>query len=246
MTTDVHESISPPRKRLIHPLAVRTTHWINAIAILIMIGSGWRIWNSSPIFHFKFPIALSLGGEPGPSSDLHNEEGLANALQWHFGAMWILVINGVIYVLYGVLSGHFRRTFLPVGPTAFLRDMLSALQFRLSHRLGVYNAVQKALYLGVLAAGAIMVLSGLSIWKPGQFQELTWLFGGYDIARVVHFLGMSAIVLFIVVHLSLVIIVPKTLPTMITGRAPADDTTDEEAGLATLRRKEKADAKIHS
>jgi thiosulfate reductase cytochrome b subunit len=231
MTRDIQESISQPRKRLIHPLTVRTTHWINAIAILIMIGSGWRIWNSSPIFHFKFPIALSLGGEPDPSSDLHNEEGLANALQWHFGAMWILVINGVIYVLYGILSGHFRRTFLPAGPTAFIRRLKRGAE-------------------GALSRGACRWRDHGPQWtfdlETGQFQELAWLFGGYDIARVVHFLGMSAIVLFIVVHLSLVIIVPKTLPTMITGRAPAHDTTDEEEELATLRCKEKTDAKILS
>jgi thiosulfate reductase cytochrome b subunit len=225
MTMGIQDSVNRPPQLAIHPLAVRITHWVNTIAILIMIGSGWRIWNSSPIFDLKFPIALSLGGEPAPSSDLHNEEGLANALQWHFGAMWILVINGLIYLCYGILSGHFRRSFLPVGPTAFWRDMLAALQFRLTHQIGAYNAVQKSLYLGVLVAGVIMVLSGLSIWKPTQLQELTWFFGGYDNARLVHFLGMSAIVMFIVVHLSLVIVVPKTLPTMITGRAPAPDPT---------------------
>jgi thiosulfate reductase cytochrome b subunit len=240
MTMGIQDSVNRPSQIAIHPLAVRITHWVNAIAILIMIGSGWRIWNSSPIFDLKFPIALSLGGEPVPSSDLHNEEGLANALQWHFGAMWILVINGVIYVCYGLLSGHFRRAFLPVGPTAFWRDMLAAVQFRLTHQIGVYNAVQKSLYIGVLVAGVIMVLSGLSIWKPTQFQELTWLFGGYDNARLVHFLGMSAIVMFIVVHLSLVIVVPKTLPTMITGRSPAFDRRGKMS--ATLRSREKADA----
>ena len=87
--------------------------------------------------------------------------------------------------------------------------------------------MQKTLYLGVLAAGVIMVLSGLAIWKPGQFQELTWLFGGFDVARVIHFLGMAAIVLFLIVHVALVIIVPKTLPTMITGRAPAHERRHE-------------------
>jgi thiosulfate reductase cytochrome b subunit len=97
------------------------------------------------------------------------------------------------------------------------------LTFRLPHRLGVYNAVQKTLYLGVLAAGVLMVLTGLAIWKPGQFQELAWLFGGFDTARLIHFLGMSAIVLFLLVHIALVVIVPKTLPTMITGRAPAHE-----------------------
>jgi thiosulfate reductase cytochrome b subunit len=205
----------------VHPGVVRLTHWINAVAMVIMIGSGWRIWNSDPIFPFAFPDAITVGGDPAMSQDVHNELGLASALQWHFAGMWLLVINGLVYVIYGILSGHFRHSFFPVGPSAFIRDALAALTFRLPHQLGVYNAVQKTLYLGVLAAGVVMVLSGLAIWKPGQFQELAFLFGGFDTARLVHFLGMAAIVLFLIVHISLVVLVPKTLPTMITGRAPA-------------------------
>jgi thiosulfate reductase cytochrome b subunit len=205
----------------VHPGVVRLTHWINAVAMLIMIGSGWRIWNSDPIFDFSFPVAVTLGGDPAMSQDVHNELGLAGALQWHFAGMWLLVVNGLVYVTYGIWSGHFRHSFFPVGPAAFIRDALAALTFRLPHQLGVYNAVQKTLYLGVLAAGIVMVLSGLAIWKPGQFQELAFLFGGFDTARLIHFLGMAAIVLFLVVHIALVVIVPKTLPAMITGRAPA-------------------------
>ncbi len=205
----------------VHPGVVRVTHWINAIAIAIMIGSGWRIWNSSPIFDFSFPVAITIGGDPAASQDVHNELGLAGALQWHFAGMWLLVVNGLVYVAYGIWSGHFRHALFPVSPTAFIRDALAALTFRLPHRLGVYNAVQKALYLGVLSAGVVMVLTGLSIWKPGQFQELAFLFGGYDTARLIHFLGMAAIVLFLFVHVALVLIVPKTLPAMITGRAKA-------------------------
>ena len=214
-------------KMIVHPLTVRITHWLNALAMVIMIMSGWRIYNSDPIFPFSFPIALTLGGSEEGSVDIHNENGLAGALQWHFAGMWLLTINGIIYFAYGILSGHFRRTLFPVGPAAVLRDAIAALQFRLPHRLGAYNAVQKTLYLGVLAVGVIMVLSGLAIWKPAQFQELTWLFGGFDVARVIHFLGMAAIVLFLMVHIALVIIVPKTLPTMITGRASADETHGE-------------------
>jgi thiosulfate reductase cytochrome b subunit len=206
-------------RALVHPLAVRLTHWVNAVAILIMVGSGWQIWNSSPIFGFRFPEWITIGGgNVELSQDLHNENGLAGALEWHFTGMWLLITNGLVYVIYGIISGHLRRTLLPVGPAAFVRDLTAALRFRLPHRPGTYNGVQKTLYLGVLAAGAIMVLSGLAIWKPAQFHELAWLFGGYDTARLVHFLGMSAIVLFVVVHLALVIIVPRTLPTMITGR----------------------------
>ena len=212
---------------IVHPLTVRVTHWLNALAMIIMIMSGWRIYNSDPILPLSFPVWLTLGGSYEGSVDIHNEDGLAGALQWHFAGMWLLAINGAIYLAYGLLSGHFRHAFFPVGPAAVLRDTLAALQFRLPHRLGAYNAVQKTLYLGVLTAGVVMVLSGLAIWKPGQFQELTWLFGGFDVARVIHFLGMAAIVAFLIVHVALVVIVPKTLPPMITGRAPAHEAHGE-------------------
>jgi thiosulfate reductase cytochrome b subunit len=212
---------------IVHPLTVRITQWLNALAMIIMIMSGWRIYNSDPILPLSFPVWLTLGGSYEGSVDIHNEDGLAGALQWHFAGMWLLAINGAIYLAYGLLSGHFRRAFFPVGPAAVLRDALAALQFRLPHRLGAYNAVQKTLYLGVLTAGVVMVLSGLAIWKPGQFQELTWLFGGFDVARVIHFLGMAAIVAFLIVHVALVVIVPKTLPPMITGRAPAHEAHGE-------------------
>jgi thiosulfate reductase cytochrome b subunit len=203
--------------KIVHPLTVRITHWVNALAIFVMIASGWRIYNSDPILPFYFPVELTLGGSYEGSVDIHNEDGLAGALQWHFAGMWLFTVNGLFYVAYGLVSGHFRHSFFPVSPRAFLRDALAAFRFQLAHQLGIYNAVQKTLYLGVLIAGVIMLLSGLAIWKPGQLQELAWLFGGFDTARVIHFLGMTAIVLFLVVHIALVIIVPSTLLAMITG-----------------------------
>lgn len=220
--------LTPPSKRsaavIVHPLTVRMTHWLNAVAILIMVGSGWEIWNSSPIFDFRFPEWLTIGsGNVELSQDLHNENGLAGALQWHFTGMWLLVFNGLAYAAYGILSGHLRRTMFPVGPSWLIRDAVAALRLRLPHELGAYNAVQKTLYLGVLAVGVVMVLSGLTIWKPGQFHELATLFGGFDTARLVHFLGMCAIVSFVIVHLTLVMIVPRTLPAMITGRGRRHD-----------------------
>ena len=87
-------------KVIVHPLTVRITHWLNALAMVIMIMSGWRIYNSEPILPFHFPIALTLGGSFDGSVDLHNEDGLAGALQWHFAGMWLLAINGIIYVAY--------------------------------------------------------------------------------------------------------------------------------------------------
>ena len=196
-----------PAEATIHPRWVRVCHWINALAILVMIGSGWQVYNASPLFDFTFPGAITLGGW------------LAGALLWHFAAMWILVINGIVYVTLGIVTGRFRRKLLPIRPSDVIADIKAALTFRLAHDdLSHYNAVQKMLYSGVILAGVVIVLSGLSIWKPVQFQELTALFGGYDTARYVHFFAMSAIVGFLVVHVALALIVPKSLRAMITGR----------------------------
>jgi thiosulfate reductase cytochrome b subunit len=204
-----------------HPLVVRITHWLTALAMLVMIGSGWRIYDFYPALpgDFQFRPDFTLGGEYTASEALHNEDGLANALGWHFAGMWLLVLSLAVYVTYGIVSGHFRRGFLPIWPRDLLHDFIAAVRFRLTHRLGTYNAVQKTFYCGVLLAILVMILSGLGIWKPVQFRELTWLFGGYEAARVVHFLGMAAIVGFLVVHVALTILVPKTLVAIIFGRA---------------------------
>jgi len=202
-----------------HPLIRRVAHWLLALSIVIMVGSGWRIYNTSPIFPFSFPEMFTLGGDGAIAIVHHNDGGVANAIAWHFAAMWLLGASVLLYFLHTLFTGHLRRDLLPVGPRLFWRDFSAAATFRLEHRLGEYNAVQKVFYLGVLLAIAIMILSGLAIWKPVQLQFLTWMFGGFQGARLVHFLFMSAIVGFMVVHLALVAIVPKTLVAMVTGRA---------------------------
>lgn len=193
---------------LIHPLWVRLTHWINALAIFMMIGSGWQIYDASPLFRFiHFPHRIALG------------EWLAGALLWHFAAMWLLIINGAVYVTLGIATGRFRRKLFPIRPREVIADFVAALRGKLSHNdLTVYNAVQKLLYLGVLLAGVVIIASGVSIWKPVQFKYLTALFGGYDVARYVHFFAMSAIVAFLTIHVVLALVVPKSLRAMIVGR----------------------------
>ncbi len=192
----------------VHPLVVRVTHWINAFAILIMAASGWRIYNASPLFGFRFPNDLTLGGW------------LAGALQWHFAALWLLVLNGIVYVGYGIFSGHFRRKLFPLTPRAVLSDMLTALRGKLAHDdLAVYNAAQRAAYLAIILCLAVLVLSGLAIWKPVQLQELAALMGGYEGARLVHFFAMALMVFIALVHIVMVILVPRTFPTIVTGRA---------------------------
>ena len=192
---------------IIQPLWVRITHWINAIAMVLMMTSGWQIYNASPLFGLTFPPQITLGGW------------LAGALLWHFAAMWLLVVNGLFYLTIGLWTGHFRRRLIPISMRELFGDIRDALTFRLSHAdLSVYNAAQKFLYLGVIGAGILVALSGLSIWKPVQLQTLTAMFGGYDTARYVHFLAMAAIAGFILMHVILAVLVPRSLRAMITGR----------------------------
>lgn len=205
VVTDTH--VATPNKPLIHPIWVRITHWINAAAMIVMILSGWQIYNASPLFNFIFPPSITLGGW------------LAGAILWHFAAMWVLAVNGLIYLALGIASGRFARKFFPISPREVLSDARAAINGRLSHDdLGVYNAVQKLLYVGVILAGILVVLSGLAIWKPIQLQELTAVMGGYDAARYVHFVAMACIVGFLVVHIVLALIVPKSLRAMWRGR----------------------------
>ena len=205
MTAETMTATTP--SATIHPGWVRVCHWINAIAILVMIGSGWQIYDASPLFDFTFPRSIALGNW------------LGGALLWHFAAMWVLVINGIVYVTLGLATGRFRRKLLPIYPLEVVADIKAALTFKLAHDdLSHYNAVQKVLYVGDHPAPAWWSCSpGLSIWKPVQFQELTALFGGYDFARYVHFFAMAAIVAFLVVHVSLALVVPKSLRAMIAG-----------------------------
>jgi thiosulfate reductase cytochrome b subunit len=192
---------------LVHPLVVRITHWLNVLAVLVMITSGWQIYNASPLFPFSFPDAITLGGW------------LAGALQWHFAALWLLVLNGVVYVSYGILSGHFRRKLLPISPRAVAHDIREALRGRLAHdNLAVYNAAQRAAYLALIVCLALLVASGLAIWKPVQLHWLAALMGDYEGARYVHFFAMSAVAFIVVVHVLMVILVPRTFPSMFTGR----------------------------
>lgn len=203
------QSLPSPLKDIIevHPLAVRITHWVNAVSILVMILSGWRIYNASPLFNFRFPKDITLGGW------------LGGALQWHFAAMWLLALNGFVYLLYGIFSGHFRHDFLPVTVRSVWADVKAALAGHLPHELGIYNAVQRTAYLGVIAVIILLVLSGLAIWKPVQLQELAGLMGGYEGARLTHFIAMALLAAFIVIHVVMVMLVPRTFVPMWTGSA---------------------------
>ncbi|HZP79977.1 MAG TPA: cytochrome b/b6 domain-containing protein [Pseudolabrys sp.] len=196
----------------LHPLPVRIMHWINAVAMFIMIGSGWKIYNDEVIFGWlHFPEALTIG------------KWAQHGLQWHFFGMWLIFLNGLAYLTYGFASGRFRRMLLPVRVRDIIATIKDTLRLHLAHDdLTVYNAVQKLLYIGVLCVGVVIVLSGLAIWKPIQFSELLTLFGNFQTARLVHFLCMSAIVGFVIVHVALALVVPRTIVNMLTGGPRVD------------------------
>ena len=205
-TTNIETARGIEAGPVIHPLYVRITHWINALAMLVMIGSGWQIYNASPLFGFTFP-GNSLGGW------------LAGGLLWHFAAMWLLIVNGLVYLVLSLATGRFRRKLLPIRPREVVGDAKAALAGKLRYDdLSRYNAVQKLAYLVAIVDLVVLVLSGLVIWKSVQFPLLRELMGGYDRARVVHFCAMALIVGFIVVHVAMVALVPRSLLTMIRGR----------------------------
>lgn len=193
--------------RPLHPLPLRIMHWTNALAMIVMIGSGWKIYNDEVLFGWlHFPEWITIGGGP---------EG---ALQWHFFAMWILAINGIAYMAYGLATGRFRRMLFPIRARDVLSEIRKALRFDLQHEdLTRYNAVQRILYVGIIAVIIVQVLSGLIIWKPVQFSELSFLFYDFQGARLAHFVGMVAIVGFVLVHVALALIVPRTLLAMLKG-----------------------------
>jgi thiosulfate reductase cytochrome b subunit len=195
------------KSEIIHPVWLRLNHWINLIALVIMVLSGWRIYNASPIFAFSFPKQITLGGW------------LGGALLWHFAAMWLLFFNGVMYLSLNIVSGRFKARFFPLRLRDLGNDFLTALKGKLAHdTLTEYNAVQKLAYLFVIADVTLLVLSGLAVWKPVQFPLLRELMGDYDNARIVHFIAMAALLAFAVVHIIMVALVPKTLIMMIRGR----------------------------
>jgi thiosulfate reductase cytochrome b subunit len=194
-------------RTIIHPAWLRVTHWLNAAAVLVLIASGWKIYNATAFLGFVFPKSATLGGW------------LGGALLWHFAAMWLLAVNGLSYLLINILSGRLGRRFFPISIPGFIADLRDALRGRLAHADPLhYNTVQRLAYLFVMFDGALLVLSGLVLWKSVQFSLLRELLGGYEGARLVHFGAMAALVGFVVIHLTMVMLVPRTLVAMLRGR----------------------------
>ena len=204
---DIDPGHPPLKREPLHPGVVRLMHWINAFAMVIMIGSGWGIYDDDVIIHgLHFSQALRIGGWA------------AESLLWHFAAMWLLVLNGVAYLVYGFITGRFRERLLPIRWRDVVKTVRDTLHLHVAHEdLTTYNAVQKLLYIVAILAGVSQVVTGLAIWKPVQFSSLVNLIGGFQTARVIHFTGMAVLVGFLVVHVTLALLVPSTLWAMLSG-----------------------------
>lgn len=178
-----------------HPLIIRLTHWINAATLAIMVTSGFRIYNASPIWNFEIPSAITLGGW------------LAGARMWHFFGMWLFALNGIVWGTYNVFSSHGRRTTL--FGRADVKGVLPMIRYYLRLKKqhppsGKYNSLQKLAYTTIPLAALGSLVSGIALYWPVQFSGIASLFGGYDAARKLHFFFSSLLVLFFFGHLMMV------------------------------------------
>ena len=200
---------------------VRVTHWVTVVALPLMVASGLRIFDAYPAFARKgepfccypfagreVPVSLTLGGW------------LAGARHWHFAVMWILVANALVYIGFLIFRGEWRELAPRRGDARGAWEMLRFyLGVRPDHpRQGKHNALQRVAYFAMPVVTAVIVLSGIAIWKPVQLHWLTMLFGGYVWARYIHFVGMVLLVLLVLGHVFMVFAVdPYALRSMVTG-----------------------------
>ena len=187
-----------------HPLAIRLTHWVNAISLFVMVGSGLRIFRAFPSFGPKIPQkvlldipkSLTIGGW------------LGGALQWHFTFMWFFAASGILYIAYQLLSGHYRTVLFTA------RDIPGVWPMARHYFLfgpkppatGQYNPLQKLAYTSSVAFGALSLLTGIVLYKPTQFSWLAFLFGGFHLTRIWHFAAMCGFLAFIPGHLIMVVL----------------------------------------
>jgi thiosulfate reductase cytochrome b subunit len=202
------------------PLLIRLTHWANVPLLIIIAGSGLEILNSFPDMGPKGAAYFWYPHGKAPPDFLMIGGWLAGARHIHFGVAWFLALNGLIYLVYQIASGEWRRRLFIIK-----RDALNALQTALYYvrirkhppEQGLYNGLQRFAYTSAILLAVVEVSSGLVLYKPVQFSLLTTIFGGYDGARAIHLLGLCALALFTLGHLVLVALHPRELLTIFTG-----------------------------
>ena len=269
-TDRVNERIELQRRHWVfrHPILIRLCHWINVVALTILLMSGLQIFNAHPALYWgkistfdkpwasigadedadpakgvtmvaghSFNTTGVLGVSTSASGDtdqrgfphwitLPGEQDLATGRRWHFLFAWIFVINGLLYLGYGLVSGQFRARYIPTGQQ--VRHIWESvkehilLRFPEGEEAKRYNVIQKFTYLiVVLGLLPLQVLAGLAM-SPGMDSTAPWLltlFGGRQSARTIHFIIADLLVLFVLVHVVLVIVsgLWNNMRGMITG-----------------------------
>jgi len=187
-----------------HPWLVRFCHWLNALALFVMVGSGLQIFRAFPSFGAKipqkdllhWPKEYAIGGW------------LGGGLQWHLTFMWIYIATGLVYIAYQIFSGNYRQVLFTPADIRGVWPMVRHYFFfgPKPEPKQTYNPLQKLAYTSAIGLGSLSVLTGLAIWKPVQFSWLAWLMGGFHLARVWHFVVMWAILFFLAGHLLMVVL----------------------------------------
>jgi Ni/Fe-hydrogenase b-type cytochrome subunit len=187
-----------------HPLIVRLCHWVNAVALFVLVGSGLQIFRAFPSFGAKipekilinWPQSLAIGGW------------LGGALQWHLTFMWIYIGSGLVYLGYQIFSGNYRQVLFMPSDSSGVWPMVRHYFFfgPKPPTREAYNALQKQAYTSVLILGVLSVATGFAIWKPVQFSWLAWMMGGFHYARLWHFIIMWAMLAFVFGHLAMVVL----------------------------------------
>ena len=187
-----------------HPWVVRFAHWVNAAAVLVLVGTGLQIFRAFPSFGPKIPQKnlidvprlITLGGW------------LGGALQWHFTFMWIFVASGLMYVIYQIATGHWRQVLFTARDIKGVWPMARYYFFFGPKPVvdAAYNPLQKLAYTSTVFFGVLSTLTGLVLYQPAQFWWLAWLMGGFHYARIWHFLSMCGFLAFIPGHLIMVLL----------------------------------------
>ncbi len=209
---------------------LRLTHWLNIPLLLLMMASGLQIWWAYPAFGPDRPnpeavFELLRGGETQADARGINlgadyrkfvqsltrtfgiGEWLAGALRWHFAVMWPYTINGLAFLLLLLFTQEGKHYRITRADFSGAKEMILHPVRTFHHPPGVgkFNPLQKFAYNAVVLSGVLSVLTGLAILKPVQLQWLTWLFGGYQPSRFLHFLVMLFLIVFMIGHFLMVV-----------------------------------------